>query len=227
MKQDTINKFIAFFRMHDINLLDNPAQLKAQFLGLYGPEYKLEITVFCNICTSAIVKNMNSFDKDNIIANAIKINQEYKINEKVAVLFLGCFAYIKKLIPFDTLKEFTLYRPAAKENNVGSENQITEDTAALKKPGGESPAIGWIAIVCAVLGSTGIVTREWGVFISLVFSVLAIILGSKAKKLDGKDGKRGFYAWLIGIIFTAINAIKIAIGLFLIFWAFRLFGGLF
>lgn len=115
MKQDIINKLISFFKTHDKNLLDNPAQLKKQFLESYGSEYQLEIAVFCRICASDIAREMNNVDKNSIIVNAAKINPEIQINEKFAVLFLGCFAYIKGLITIDVFNELSLYKPLKNE----------------------------------------------------------------------------------------------------------------
>jgi hypothetical protein len=115
MKKDIINKLIEFFKTRDKDLLDDPMLLKNDFLDTYGIKYQLEISIFCKICLICSQKNITHLDKDYIIYLGRIINRDNKINEKVAVLFLGCYAYIKKLITIDTLKELISYKPIEKE----------------------------------------------------------------------------------------------------------------
>jgi membrane protein implicated in regulation of membrane protease activity len=69
--------------------------------------------------------------------------------------------------------------------------------------------------VCAVLGASGALAKEWGLIITLLFSIAAIVLGIKARKESKNAGEKIAYATsslVIGIIFTVVNTIKI------IFW---------
>jgi hypothetical protein len=127
MKSDIINKLIAFFKTNDVKLLGNPTQLKMKLIDAYGPEYELEISLFCKICDLYRTKELNNPDISTIIAHAKNLNEEHKINEKVAVVFLGCYAYTKRLITIDTLKELSLYKSTENENlHVYHQNTNTE-----------------------------------------------------------------------------------------------------
>jgi len=133
MKNDIVNKLIEFFKTRDKELLDDPMLLKNDFLDTYGIKYQLEISIFCKICLICFQKNITHLDKDYIIYLGGIINRDNKINEKVAVIFLGCYAYIKKLIAIDTLKELISYKPIEKErievrqNNNNSKFDYTDE----------------------------------------------------------------------------------------------------
>jgi len=76
------------------------------------------------------------------------------------------------------------------------------------------------ASVCAGLGMSGALASKWGLIFTLLFSIIAIILGTKARKNAKSAGEKSDYATIslvIGIIFTVVNAIKI------IFWLVVLF----
>jgi F0F1-type ATP synthase assembly protein I len=69
--------------------------------------------------------------------------------------------------------------------------------------------------VCAVLGASGALAKEWGLIITLIFSIAAIVLSIKDRKEAKNAGEKTAYATsslVIGIIFTVVNTIKI------IFW---------
>jgi hypothetical protein len=126
MKSDTINKLIAFFKTRNKELLDNPNKLKEEFISTYGINYQLEISIFCKICSVCLQKNITDLDKDYIIYIGKLIFSEININEKVAVVFLGCYAYIKQYIPVETLKELINYKQI--ENiNVGKNIEHSND----------------------------------------------------------------------------------------------------
>ena len=250
MKKDFISILLAFFKLYDKNLLKNPEQLKKLFLETNGDDYLQEISDFCRILNSDITRKINTFDIDSIISYANELHRQNQVNLYTSVIFLGCYLYLNKSISIETLKiliskkneikqeniiereqnvpvdsygTFTSHKTQDHVNDKNLKHQIKKDTDSLKETGNEAKIISWIAIICAALSSASIIAKELGFLFTFILSILAIILGSKAKRFEGKDGKRGFCAWILGIIFTVVNAIRLAIGLYVLWQAYRLF----
>jgi hypothetical protein len=88
-----------------------------------------------------------------------------------------------------------------------------EKTTVLK-PDRKRPVV-IIAGICSILGASGVLAKEAGLIFTLLLSIVAIVLGAKARKDAGIAGEESTYAtvaFVIGIIFTIINSVKI------IFW---------
>ena len=88
----------------------------------------------------------------------------------------------------------------------------------LPIPANKTMAI--FALVCGLLGASGIIANEWGLLVTLGFSILAIIFGAKAKKEAKATGEKSEMAttgWVMGIVFAVWNSIKIVFWLLLLF----------
>jgi hypothetical protein len=217
MKKDTLTKLIAFFKANDKELLNNPAVLKEKLVNTYGTEYQPEITVFCEICSIVSTKNIIDLDKEYIVYLGKNINRDYKINEKVAVMLLGCYAYIKQFISFDILKELTLYKPNENEQNnlqqhsntnqsvfnshseAQGGNKQTEGSASniTKNP----EALYWIGLICGI--SSALIAFYLVGFpriVCAILSIIAIILGRRIKELDKQYGKKSKFVFCLGLI---------------------------
>ncbi|MDR2500045.1 MAG: hypothetical protein LBD37_03055 [Treponema sp.] len=84
----------------------------------------------------------------------------------------------------------------------------------------QNPSLAVIAFIFGVLGASGILADEWGLLISLGFSITAIVLGVRARKdalLSNQKTELATGAFVLGIVFTVWNAIKI------VFWILVLF----
>jgi hypothetical protein len=88
------------------------------------------------------------------------------------------------------------------------------------KPKGKERPIAIIALICGVLGASGIIVEAWGLLGALGVSVMAIVFGASARKTAASLGEKtemGTMGWILGIVFTVWNTIKI------IFWLLVLF----
>jgi hypothetical protein len=88
-----------------------------------------------------------------------------------------------------------------------------EEPTVLKSDSKRPMAI--IAGICSILGASGVLAKEAGLIFTLLLSIVAIVLGVKARKdarIAGENSTYATGALVIGIIFTIVNSVKI------IFW---------
>ena len=126
MKKDFISKLLAFFKMYNKEVLENPDLFSKSFLDTYGDDYKQETLIFCKISTSGIAKSVKNNDINSIMDSAIELNRQYQINEYIALVLLGGYLYIKKIIPMETLKLLISKKTEINNRKINSEKNTKE-----------------------------------------------------------------------------------------------------